>query len=81
MADLPARINAQTERAIQEAMDRLKSEQLQAKRDKIPAYWLPSLTPAADTKVEDIVRRTEETLEKGLETKCFAGDLFGHSVR
>jgi hypothetical protein len=62
-------------------MDQLDKEQAQVKKDKIPAYWLPSLTPAAETKVEDLVRRTEEMLEKGLETKCFVGDKFGHAVR
>lgn len=81
LTDLPARINAQKEHAIEEAMNKLKAEQLQSKKDKIPAYWLPSLTPAADTKVEDVVRRTEELLERGLETKCYVGDKFGHAVR
>lgn len=62
-------------------MDQLRAEQALAKRDKIPAYWLPSLTPAAETKVEDVVRKTEEVLEKGLSTKCYVGDKFGHTVR
>ena len=62
-------------------MDQLEAEQALAKRDRIPAYWLPSLTPAAETKVEDVVRKTEEVLEKGLSTKCYVGDKFGHTVR
>lgn len=62
-------------------MLQLDREHLQAKKDKIPAYWLPSLTPSADTKVEDIVRQTEQMLEKGLDTKCYAGDKYGHAVR
>lgn len=62
-------------------MSRLEAEQMQVKKDKIPAYWLPSLTPAAGTKVEDVMRKTEEALEKSLSTRCFVGDKFGHTVR
>jgi hypothetical protein len=81
LTDLPERIKAHTERAIQQAIEDLEREQMQVKKDKIPAYWLPSLTPAAGTKVEDVLRRTEEALEKGLSTRCFVGDQFGHAVR
>lgn len=81
LKDLPERIRIQTERAIQEAIDQLDKEHVQAKKDKIPAYWLPSLTPSADTKVEDVVRKTEEALEKGFETRCYVGDHLGHPVR
>lgn len=81
LKDLPERIKAQTERAIQEAMTQLEKEQLKIKKDKIPAYWLPSLTPAADTKLEDVMKKTEEVLEKGLVTRCFVSDKYGHEVR
>lgn len=81
LANVPARIAAQTERAIAETMERLSEEQAQAKRDRIPAYWLPSLTPSAETSKQEIVRRTEEALGKGMETKCFVSDVHGHPLR
>ncbi|PWN38033.1 uncharacterized protein FA14DRAFT_159795 [Meira miltonrushii] len=80
LSDLPARIAAQAERRLEETMERLAEERTQAKRAKIPAYWLPSLTPSAETSKEEIVKRTEEALRKGLETKCYIGDKFGHVV-
>ncbi|MCO5556066.1 hypothetical protein L7F22_009610 [Adiantum nelumboides] len=80
LSDLPARIAAQAERRLEETMERLAEEHTQAKRVKIPAYWLPSLTPSAETSKEEIVKRTEEALRKGLETKCYIGDKLGHVV-
>lgn len=80
LKDLPARIAAQTERAIADAMDKVDQQHAQSKRDKIPAYWLPSLTPSADTKTEDIVRQTEAALAKGMTSNCYVADKFGHPV-
>lgn len=79
LADLPARIAAQKERAIADTMERLEQEQAEAKKHKIPAYWLPSLTPSADANSADVVRRAEDALEsKGMVTKCYVADRLGH---
>lgn len=80
LSDLPARIAEQAEKRLNEIMKELAEEQIQAKRDKIPAYWLPSLTPSAETSKEELVKRTEEALRKGLDTKCYISDKLGHEV-
>jgi nitric oxide synthase-interacting protein len=80
LAGLSARIAAQTERAIDEAMTQLRHEQALAKRSKLAAYWLPSLTPSAHIGSEEALRQSEDMLAKSMHTRCFAGDESGHPM-